>query len=564
MLFELRACRDIYDLADLLDIPAKVLTYILYVVPNAQKYTEHCLSKKNGGTRKIHAPMPRLKDLQSRLAEVLYDCQDELDKAHGPRRSFGFEKSFSIIDNANCHKRKRWVFNVDLEEFFPSINFGRVITFFKKNKNFALESKIAAYVAQIACYENHLPQGAPSSPVISNLICGSLDYRLAKLAVKHRCDYSRYADDITFSTNLREFPSLIAKSDVNPQGWKTGGELTAIIKRSGFHINHNKTRMSHRRSRQVVTGLVVNRHPNFRREYYKNVRSAIDHLIKGEPVTVPRFCKPFRLNCEDEDISTAPINVLQGQIAFCANLADINDLRTPKEKFFKQNSVTRSYGDLLFYRYFANGGKPLVITEGESDIFYLKSALLQAKESIPNLVEYKQGERNELLIDFFKFPKHAERTMGLAAGSGNLYLFLERYKNFLKRCNKSILNRKMIMLLDNDDGLKELTKRFKKLFQKDVTLASLDPYTIFSDLAAVVRTPHSPVGLKSAIEDFLDPAALSVTLDGKVFSPNSNFDTSKHFGKVALATHIYDHRKNYDFKDMNPILDRLSQAIGAL
>jgi len=564
MLFELRTCRDIYDLSDLLDIPAKLLTYILYVVPDARKYKEHCLSKKGGGTRTIHAPMPRLKELQARLAEVLYDCQDELDFKHGPRRSFGFEKGLGILDNAECHKRKRWVFNVDLEDFFPSLNFGRVITFFKKNKDFGLQPKIAAYVAQIACYDGRLPQGAPSSPVISNLVCGSLDFRLARLAAKHRCDYSRYADDITFSTNLREFPSAIAMGDDTQEGWKAGPELGGVIGRSGFQINHQKTRMSHRRSRQVVTGLVVNRHPNFRREYYKSVRSAIHHLINAQPVTVPRFCQPFRLNCEEEDVATEPLNSLQGQIAFCANIADRNDPRTAKEKFFKQNSVTRSFGDLLFYRYFANGGKPLIITEGESDILYIKAALLEAKATIPNLVEYKAGERNELLIDFFKFPNHAERTMGLAAGSGNLYLFLERYRNFLKRCNKSILNRKFVMLLDNDDGLKEITKRFKKLFKKDVTVASVDAYTIFSDLAAVVKTPHPPVGMKSAIEDFLDPAALAVTLNGKTFSPDSNFDSSKHFGKIALATHIYDNRSSYDFKSMDPILDRMYRAIGAL
>ena len=210
MLFELRTCQDIYDLSDLLNIPAKLLTYVLYVIPDNQKYSEHCLSKKGGGTRIIHAPMPRLKELQARLAAVLYDCQSELDTAHGSRRSFGFERGVGILENADCHKGKRWVFNIDIKDFFPNINFGRVISFFKKNENFLLNPKVAAYIAQIACYDERLPQGSPSSPVISNLICGSLDYRLSRLAAKHRCNYSRYADDITFSTNLREFPSGIA------------------------------------------------------------------------------------------------------------------------------------------------------------------------------------------------------------------------------------------------------------------------------------------------------------------------------------------------------------------
>ena len=108
------------------------------------------------------------------------------------------------------HKNKRHVFNVDLKDFFPSLNFGRVRGFFIKNAHFQLEPKVATVIAQIACHDNELPQGSPCSPIISNFIGHLLDVRMANLAKKTKCNYSRYADDLTFSTNWKEFPEKLA------------------------------------------------------------------------------------------------------------------------------------------------------------------------------------------------------------------------------------------------------------------------------------------------------------------------------------------------------------------
>ncbi|XUU59908.1 retron Ec67 family RNA-directed DNA polymerase/endonuclease [Erythrobacter sp. HA6-11] len=561
MLFELKSCQDIYELSDLLEIPAKILTYILYVIPEQRKYTEICLSKKAGGTRIVHAPIARLKELQAKLAYVLYECQEEIDQSHGKRRSFGFERGLSILDNAELHRRKRWVFNTDLIDFFPSINFGRVISFFKKNKDFSLHPKIATYIAQIACFQGKLPQGAPSSPVIANLICGSLDYRLAKFARENRCNYSRYADDITFSTNLKTFPDSIAEQDESEQGWRVADLLEKIIDRSGFELNHNKSRMSFRRNRQMVTGLVVNEFPNVRRSYYKGVRAAIDHLIKDKPAYIPRFCDPFRSNCEDERNKTDIVEALSGQISFCAFISDRTDGRSQKEKFFNPSAIFRSYADLVFYKYFASGGNPLIITEGESDVLYIKSALLKANASIPNIVEYKDGEKNEILIDFFNFPRSAARTVGLAGGTGNINIFLQRFKGFLDRCDNKILNRRAILLLDNDDGLKDTAKLLRNKFKVEYGQLNNDPYKNISSHCSVVKTPHIASGTKSAVEDFLDQKAISVKLDDKTFSRETNYDTSKHFGKYILSNHIYTHIDKYDFASFMPIIRRLQAAV---
>ena len=143
--------------------------------------------------------------MQKKLSVLLQDCLDEINTAKNlqNRVSHGFTRKRSIITNATLHRNRRYVLNLDLEDFFPSIHFGRVRGFLIKDRNFALHKDVATVIAQIACRENTLPQGSPCSPVISNLIAHVLDMHLVGLASKVGCTYSRYADDLTFSTNKK-------------------------------------------------------------------------------------------------------------------------------------------------------------------------------------------------------------------------------------------------------------------------------------------------------------------------------------------------------------------------
>ena len=176
---------------------------MLYKESPQTLYTEFSIPKKYGGFRAIAAPVPKLKLVQRKLADILQFCLQEINEKenYSDKVAHGFKRGRSIVTNAQCHKRKRLVFNLDLEDYFGSINFGRVRGFFIADRNFQLHPSVATILAQIACYKNSLPQGSPCSPIISNLVGTILDVRLVRLAKESNLTYTRYADDLTFSTN---------------------------------------------------------------------------------------------------------------------------------------------------------------------------------------------------------------------------------------------------------------------------------------------------------------------------------------------------------------------------
>jgi RNA-directed DNA polymerase len=288
MLSKLKSASSLSDLALLLNLKPGMLSFLLYKKQKNTLYKKFDIPKSHGGTREIWAPEKDLKLVQYRLAMLLQDCIDEVNDELGHAEdgkhfgiAHGFKRKHSIMTNARVHVTRRNVFNVDLSDFFGSFNFGRVRGFFLKNRNFSLHPTVATVLAQIACYENKLPQGSPCSPVISNLISHTLDILLARMAANTGCSYSRYADDLTFSSNLDAFPSEVAVKNVSEENeWLPGKELKRLVQRSGFQFNDKKTRMQYRDSRQEVTGLVVNRKINVPASYRYTARAMVDSLFK--------------------------------------------------------------------------------------------------------------------------------------------------------------------------------------------------------------------------------------------------------------------------------------------
>ncbi len=255
------------DIAQLLEVTIKQLNFHLYVLSPQKKYKVFSVPKKSGGTRQISAPSSPIKVIQRNLKQVL-------ETIYNPKPSTqGFVVGRSIVSNARLHKKRRFVLNVDLENYFPTIHFGRVRGLFMGNP-YCLNDEVATVLAQICCYEGVLPQGAPTSPIISNMICARLDAKLQQLAKEHQCTYSRYADDITFSISRSRFPTALARlSDIGQV--EVGNELSLVIQENGFQVNSKKTRLQEKQQRQEVTGLTVNRYPNVQRRFIKKVRGML-------------------------------------------------------------------------------------------------------------------------------------------------------------------------------------------------------------------------------------------------------------------------------------------------
>lgn len=252
------------DVCNFLEIDEKVLIYLLYRKKN---YTEFKIKKKSGGFRTIKAPSSTIKIIQRKLSGALYICT----KIHGSAHGFAYDKN--VKTNASFHVKRRYVLNIDLENFFDTINFGRVMGLFMAQP-FNFNKTVAVLLAQICCDNGSLPQGAPTSPIISNLICYRLDNQLRDFSRGNYCTYTRYADDMTISFNS----NLALKAVTgNKDSSMLSPALKAIIEENnGFVINVAKVKLYCKdTSRQRVTGLVVNEKVNIKREYIRGIRAIL-------------------------------------------------------------------------------------------------------------------------------------------------------------------------------------------------------------------------------------------------------------------------------------------------
>jgi hypothetical protein len=247
----------------------EALSKIIYPAP---RYKTFLIKKKNGGHRVISEPRAALKAHQYKLLNFLEDSSGEMKRC-----VHGFTEDRSVVTNARQHTspKTRFVLNVDLENFFPSISFYRVRGLFQARPfNFSFNN--ATILAQVCCHGGVLPQGAPTSPILANLICRSLDKKLMDLAYRNRATYTRYCDDLTFSftvTNPVKLPGGICGFDGSVV--TLGAEFQEIIKSNGFAPNVDKTRLSGHSNRMEVTGLTINKFPNVQKKFSDSIRGAL-------------------------------------------------------------------------------------------------------------------------------------------------------------------------------------------------------------------------------------------------------------------------------------------------
>lgn len=298
------------DVADLLEVPYSLLIYIIYKSDSASRYKHFTIPKRSGGTRAIMSPNKSLKILQGKLNSVLATVYKPKPAAHG------FVQARSIVTNAKPHCGQRLVLNIDLKDFFPTINFGRVRGLFIA-KPYGLPAAAATVLAQLCCYNNQLPQGAPTSPTISNMICSRLDTQLELLAERHKCAYTRYADDITFSTYRSNFaPEICSHAD---GGVTLGEKFLEAITSNGFVINYEKLHLQRWDSHQEVTGLTVNRKVNAPRRFIRQVRAMLHAWKKHGLPNAARV--HFKRSPEEplwKNDSSLYEKIVRGKIAYLA------------------------------------------------------------------------------------------------------------------------------------------------------------------------------------------------------------------------------------------------------
>lgn len=325
-------------------IQLKQLTY--YANPNLckKRYISFAIKKKSGGDRIIHAPVNGLKSILRALNFVLH-CIYEPNKA-----ATGFVIGKSIVDNAKPHAGRNYVYNMDLKDFFHSFDRNRV-KWGLINSPFNLRDEKTEIAFIIACLVTHpfeidgetktvLPQGSPTSPTLSNVLCKGLDRKLTGLGNRFGLTYTRYADDITFSSQQNVYKT---------NGFKE--ELNRIIGSQQLTINPRKTRLQKRGYRQETTGLLVNESVNVNRKYLRQIRMWLYYWEKYGYEKAQQIFKRDYISDKGhvKNVNAQLVNVLDGKLEFMKMVKGSEDsaYQGLKKRFDKLAGITDSIEAIL-------------------------------------------------------------------------------------------------------------------------------------------------------------------------------------------------------------------------
>lgn len=292
-----------------LEMPVSVIEKLI----NEPVYSTYLIPKKKGGMRIIQEPEILLKKVQKRLnyfLQAYYLCIKPLE-VHGfvIHPHYG-EPYCNIVANSAPHIKKKYVLNIDLKDFFPGITARWVKDMFLSG-TFRYPDQLATALTLLTTYEGRLPQGAPTSPVISNFICLDLDNDLKTYAAKNALTYTRYADDLSFSSN-----EVIHVDTVL--------DIISIINSHGFRINDKKLRIRSSNRKQSVTGLTVNEKVNVDRKLLKKVRAMVHDLSVNGIDSAAR--KHFQLDkAPKEEHHLMFMKRLEGYINFIGQVRGTGD-----------------------------------------------------------------------------------------------------------------------------------------------------------------------------------------------------------------------------------------------
>ena len=399
---------------------------------------------------------------------------------------------------------------------------------------------------------------------------------MVRLAKAHKCTYLRYADDLTFSTNQKEFPSAIAEELTGyPGSWVLSDNLLNEVVRTGFSVNHRKTRMQFCNSRQLVTGLTVNEKVNIRADYYRKARKMCSSLFNhghyyieltvplapisgaaiAPSVPVPKMIK-----------TTAPLEGILSHIYYIKHSQTVrsepdNEVRKAKgNNKIKYLAYRNLYKKFLYFRHFINPSAPLIMCEGKTDNIYLRSALKALDPAYPQLAEVTGGK----LFTKIRLLKHSRvehDILELSGGSGNIAKFIEHYSGTVFKYKYRPMKFPIIILVDNDSGQvgnAAVFSQAKKLIKVPLSFTTTDDFYYLCHNLYLIKTPELGVTGESCMEDLFDASVRATKVDGKDFNPKDDKDTATQYGKLVFADRVV--RANYnkiDFSQFSVILNRI-------
>ncbi|WP_314971608.1 reverse transcriptase domain-containing protein [Bilophila wadsworthia] len=407
------------ELAESIGYRYKFIVYFIFAKDIDQHYIEFNISKKYKGERIISSPNEKLKQIQKNIAEILLDIYKPKHCVHS------FVRNKNVATNAKPHVQARHILRLDLENFFSSIHFGRVRNLFEATFNFPRE--VSTLLARICCFKGCLPQGAPTSPIISNMICLRMDAQLTRLANDCRCKYTRYADDITFSTNMESFNDKIVQA-MNPL--VISDKLVSIIESNNyFKINKNKTHICSNNDSKFITGVKVNKKLNVSRKKYREIRAMLHaaRVYGHDKALAEHLSKYSRRSTRIERKNF--FNIVHGKISYLSMIRGKNDTLVAKLKLqlaqlreiydekYASNSIERTQSKII-------DQYAIVLTEGKTDRMYLSFAFRKLRN---------KGYFRNLKILFYMWPFLG----GCTAGIKHLDIlskqgFFQKYSDFPK------------------------------------------------------------------------------------------------------------------------------------
>lgn len=405
--------------------------YSVLRLSDKEKYIEYTIFQGNGKKRIIEQPINNtlikiqkalLKDLKEKYYEFIPVC------AHA------FIDKRSIVTNAKAHLKRnhRYIIKIDIKDFFPSITYQRVYNLIKRVYKFNDPSSAKAY-ASILTRQGHLPQGAPTSPIISNMICKKLDKYLLKLAKQHNAIYTRYADDITFSlddeNNVNYF---IDKNKMPGEPYRVSKAIDTFLSINGFIVNDEKTRLISSNNSQHVCGIALKDDAiKVRRKFILDLRQEIHHLkIKKEKLTqsiIGKLAFLRHINGKGDPIS----------LKYCVLANDLSCPPFPDADFYSNEQLAIEKYVVLIEE----------IATGDCGSAFFSNGFLITSLHVIDIDKTKDNLSpdkycNTFKIHFYKIENHKKVKRSILVNIEELYIYEEialiKFKNINRFANKNL------------------------------------------------------------------------------------------------------------------------------